>query len=63
MREFMENILLYISGFIVTKLITSISCTACRSSLISSPSTQFADHDYCRMKDPQHSRCPSSLGV
>ena len=51
----MENILFYISGFMVTKLITLISCTACRSSLISSPSTQSVDHDYCGMKTTQHS--------
>ena len=56
--EFMENILFYISGYIVTKLITLISCTACRSSLISSTSTQSLDHDYCGMKTTQHSAAP-----
>ena len=47
--EFMKNIyiLFYISGYIVTKLIILISCTACKSSLI--------DHDYCGKKTTQQS--------
>ena len=53
--EFMEKSLFYVSGFTVTKLITLISCTACRSSLVSNPSTQSVDHSYCGMKTTQHS--------
>ena len=56
--EFMENILLHIGGYIVTKLITLISCTACGRSLISSTSTQSLDHDYCGMKTTQQSDAP-----
>ena len=58
--EFMENILFYISGFIVTKLIKLITCTACRSCLISSPSSPSVDHDYCGTKTTQHSDTPTA---
>lgn len=61
--EFMENILFYISRYIVTKLITLITCTACRGSLISSSSPQSIDHDYCGMKTTQHSEIPQSLST
>jgi hypothetical protein len=51
--EFMENILFYISGFIVKKLIKLLSCTACRSCLISSPSSPS-------IKTTQHSDTPAA---
>ena len=47
--EFVENILYYISGYIVAKLIKSITCTACKNCLISrslSTPRQLFDHDY-----------------
>ncbi len=56
----MENILSYLSGFIVTKLIKLIACTACSSCLISSPSSPSVDHDYCGTKTTQHSDTPTA---
>ena len=56
--EFMKNILFHISGYIATKLMRLISCTACGRSLISSTSTQSLDHDYCGMKTTQQSDAP-----
>ena len=53
--EFTENILFYISGFIVTKFMALIACTACKSYLISSPLPLSIDHDYCGVKTTQHS--------
>ena len=47
--EFVENILYYISGYIVAKLIKSITCAACKNCLISrslSTPRQLIDHDY-----------------
>ena len=58
--EFMENILFYISGFIVTKLMALIACTACKSCLISSPLPSSIDHDYCGVKTAQHSDTPAA---
>ena len=46
--EFISNILFYISGFIVSKLVKLITCSSCLNSLIScSPSVTKWDHDYC----------------
>ena len=58
--EFMENILFYISGFIVTKLMALIACTACKKCLISSPLPSSIDHDYCGAKTTQHSDTPAA---
>jgi hypothetical protein len=51
--EFTENILFYISGFIVKKLMKLMTCSACRSCLISSPSSSSVDHNYCGTKTTQ----------
>ena len=49
--EFIENILFYIGGFIVSKLLKLLTCSACRNSLVSScPVPQMSDHDYCGVK-------------
>ena len=58
--EFMENILFYICGFIVTKLMALIACTACKKCLISSPLPSSIDHDYCGAKTTQHSDIPAA---
>ena len=47
--EFVENVLYYISGHIVAKLVKSITCTACKNCLMSSSISspwQLLDHDY-----------------
>ena len=46
--EFLSNVLFYIGGFIVSKLVKQLTCKACRDSLVSDicPSKK-SDHDYC----------------
>ncbi len=47
--ELIENVLYYIGGFIVRKLVKSITCTACKNCLIShslSSPLHLTDHDY-----------------
>lgn len=47
--EFVENVLYYISGHIVSKLVKSVTCPACKNCLISSSlssPSQLLDHDY-----------------
>ena len=47
--EFVENVLYYIGGFIVRKLVNSITCTSCKNCLIShsmSSPLRSTDHDY-----------------
>lgn len=50
--EFVENILFYIGGFIVSKLLKLLTCSACRNSLVSNcpAPSQISDHDYCGVK-------------
>ena len=46
--DFISNILFYIGGFIVSKLIKKLTCQACKDSLLgSSIATVETDHDYC----------------
>ena len=46
--EFVSNILFYIGGFIVYKLVKVITCQSCLKCLIScSPSSTKWEHDYC----------------
>ena len=46
--EFISNILFYIGGFVVSKLVKVITCSSCLNSLNScSPPVTNWDHDYC----------------
>ena len=45
--EFISNVLYYIAGYIVSKLIDNLSCSKCKKSLLSLPrETSVDDHDY-----------------
>ena len=48
--EFLSNILFYISGFVVSKLVKKISCSSCKDCLLSQFNPATPDHDYCSMK-------------
>ncbi len=48
--EFLSNILFYISGFIVSKLVHKLSCASCGNCLLSHFTPATPDHDYCSMK-------------
>ncbi|CAB3983915.1 Hypothetical predicted protein [Paramuricea clavata] len=47
--EFLANVLFYIGGFIVSKLVQELECPFCKSCLLSCFSTPTPDHDYCAM--------------
>ncbi len=48
--EFLSNILFYISGFIISKLVHKLSCASCKNCLLSHFTPAAPDHDYCSMK-------------
>ena len=48
--EFLANVLFYIGGFIVSKLVRDIECQSCKSCFLSCFSQPSTDHDYCGMK-------------
>ena len=48
--EFLSNILFYISGFVVSKLVKKISCLSCKNCLLSQFNPPTPDHDYCSVK-------------
>ena len=48
--EFTSNVLFYINGYIVAKLVKELSCSSCKSCLLSHYSTPTPEHDYCTMK-------------
>ena len=48
--EFTSNVLFYISGYIVAKLVKELSCSSCKSCLLSHYATPTPEHDYCTMK-------------
>ena len=54
--EFISNVLFYIGGFIVSKLVKLLTCPACRNSLVSScpASPAKSDHDYCGVKSVRY---------
>lgn len=54
--EFLANVLFYIGGYIVSKLVQEIECPSCKSCLLSSFSLPTTDHDYCGMKYNEVSR-------
>ena len=51
--EFLSNILFYISGYIVFKLVKKLSCESCKSCLLSHFNSETPDHDYCAMNYSQ----------
>ena len=48
--EFLANVLFYIGGYVVSKLVPEIECSSCKSCLLSSFSPPTPDHDYCSIK-------------
>ena len=48
--EFLSNVLFYIGGYIVYKLVKQLTCSSCKSCLVSHFSTPTPDHDYCATK-------------
>ena len=48
--EFLSNILFYISGFVVSKLVKKISCSSCKNCLLSQFNPATPDHEYCSVK-------------
>ena len=44
--EFTSNVLFYISGYIVAKLVKELSCSSCKSCLLSHYSTPTPEYDY-----------------
>ena len=48
--EFLSNILFYISGFVVSKLVKKISCSSCKNCLLSQFNPATPDHEYCSIK-------------
>jgi hypothetical protein len=47
--EFLSNILFYIGGYIVSKLVNKLSCSSCKTSLLAQFTTTTPDHDYCAL--------------
>lgn len=47
--EFLSNVLFYISGFIVSKLLNKLTCPSCKRCLLSQFTTTVPEHDYCAM--------------
>ena len=47
--EFLSNILFYIGGYIVSKLVKKLSCSSCKTSLLAQFTTTTPDHDYCAL--------------
>ena len=45
--DFISNILFYIGGFIVLKLVKKLTCQACKDCLVGSINRAESDHDYC----------------
>ena len=45
--DFISNILFYIGGFIVSKLVKKLTCQACIDCLVGSINRAESDHDYC----------------
>jgi hypothetical protein len=48
--EFLANVLFYIGGFIVSKLVQELECPFCKSCLLSCFPPPTLDDDYCAMK-------------
>ena len=53
--EFFSNVLFYISGFVVAKLLNKLTCPSCKRCLLSQFTSTVPDHDYCAMND--HDYC------
>ena len=47
--EFVSNILFYIGGYIVSKILDKVLCSSCKSCLISQFTGPTTDHNYCSM--------------
>ena len=47
--EFLANILFYISGYIVFKLVKKLSCESCKTCLLSQVNPATPDHNYNAM--------------
>lgn len=45
--DYISNILFYIGGFIVSKLVKKLTCQACKDCLVGSINRAESDHDYC----------------
>ena len=62
--EFLESILFYISGFIVSKLVKLRTCSVCRNCLVSSSRPACSsDHDYCGAKSLVYSDVSSASAL
>ena len=48
--EFVSNILFYIGGYLVSKLVEKLTCSSCKSCLVSKFLGPTPDHDYCAMR-------------
>ena len=47
--EFLSNVLFYIGGFVVSKLLDKLTCLSCKKCLLSQFTSTVPDHDYCAM--------------
>ena len=47
--EFLSNVLFYISGFVVSKLLNKLTCLSCKTCLLSQLTSTVLGHDYCAM--------------
>ena len=58
--EFISNILFYIGGFVVKKLLKLLTCQACRNSLVSNcpypTATNTSDHNYCGTQSMRYTK-------
>lgn len=48
--DFTSNILFYIGGYIVSKLVKQLTCLDCISTLLSNQTSSNSDHDYCGVR-------------
>lgn len=58
--EFISNILFYIGGFVVSKLLKLLTCKACKQSLVSNcpfpTATNTSDHNYCGIQSMRYAK-------
>ena len=47
--EFLSNVLFYISGFVVSKLLNKLTCLSCKTCLLSQFTSTVPDHNYSAM--------------
>ena len=58
--EFISNILFYIGGFVVSKLLKLLTCKACKQSLVSNcpfpTAANTSDHNYCGIQSMRYAK-------